>query len=245
MAGIQVGERLACLIERIWCAFLLTLSAGSGALDFFCKSTWRSACDGDDWAFHSFGCWWFIWISGDGEQIISGKKLFISFNLQIQAVSNNTSFSMLQKFYTHQGDWFCTFSKKRPKSVCREELLKNNIEFGVRDVIDWVERHGSMQGHFTFFETFAENSEFYQRVAKPLLSIGVEHISTLLGKVLLGYEPKSNSRHFGTHLPADITWDCPACSPCNPRVARSSQINRHRFWTFRRGRCAMPHLAIN
>ena len=75
--------------------------------------------------------------------------------------------------------------------------------------------------------------------------IGVEPISTLLGKVLLGYEPESNSRHFGTHLPADITWDCPACSPCNPRVARSSQINRHRFRTFRRGRCAMPHLAIN
>ena len=38
-------------------------------------------------------------------------------------------------------------------------------------MIDWVERHGSMQGRFNFFETFAENSEFYQRVAKPLLSM--------------------------------------------------------------------------
>ena len=28
-----------------------------------------------------------------------------------------------------------------------------------------------MQGRFNFFETFAENSEFYQRVAKPLLSM--------------------------------------------------------------------------
>ena len=84
---------------------------------------------------------------------------------------------MLQKFYTHQGDWFHTFSKKHPKSVCREELLKNNIEFGVSDVIDWVERHGSMQGRFNFFETFAENSEFYQRVAKPLLSMRTTVVS--------------------------------------------------------------------
>ena len=45
---------------------------------------------------------------------------------------------------------------KRPKSVCRKELLKNNIEFGVSDVIDWVERHGSIQGRFNFFETFGE-----------------------------------------------------------------------------------------
>ena len=89
----------------------------------------------------------------------------------MQAVSNLKSFLLLQNFYTHQGDWFHTFSKQRPKSVDRDELMKKNIEFGVSDVIDWVTRHGSMQGRFNFFETFAENSEFYQRVAKPLLSM--------------------------------------------------------------------------
>ncbi len=36
---------------------------------------------------------------------------------------------------------------------------------------EWVERNGSMKGRFSFFETFAETSEFYQKVAKPLLSM--------------------------------------------------------------------------
>ena len=49
--------------------------------------------------------------------------------------------------------------------------MKNTKAFGVTDVIDWVERHGSMQGRFDFFETFAEHSEFYQKIAKPLLSM--------------------------------------------------------------------------
>ena len=49
--------------------------------------------------------------------------------------------------------------------------MKNTKAFGVTNVIDWVERHGSMQGRFDFFETFAEHSEFYQKIAKPLLSM--------------------------------------------------------------------------
>jgi len=78
---------------------------------------------------------------------------------------------MVHEFYTHQDYWFHTFSNKCPKSVCCDELLKNSIEFGGNGMIDWVERHGLMRGHFGFFETFAENSEFYQRVVKPLLSM--------------------------------------------------------------------------
>ena len=30
-----------------------------------------------------------------------------------------------------------------------------------------------MKGHFQFFQTYAANSEFYQKVAKPLLSMRV------------------------------------------------------------------------
>ena len=34
-----------------------------------------------------------------------------------------------------------------------------------------MERHGSMQGRFQFFETYAAHSEFYHKVVKPLLSM--------------------------------------------------------------------------
>ena len=76
-----------------------------------------------------------------------------------------------QEFYTHQGEWFHTFSEQQPDVVDREQLKINNKDFGIADVKEWVEKHGSIQGRFNFFETFAEHSEFYQKVAKPLLSM--------------------------------------------------------------------------
>ena len=76
-----------------------------------------------------------------------------------------------QEFYTHQGEWFHTFSEQLPEVVSRDLLEKRNKEFGITEVKEWVERNGSMQGRFKFFETYAANSEFYQKVAKPLLSM--------------------------------------------------------------------------
>ena len=38
-------------------------------------------------------------------------------------------------------------------------------------MVECVEEHGNIGGCFRFIETFAVNSEFYQLVAKPLLSI--------------------------------------------------------------------------
>ena len=35
-----------------------------------------------------------------------------------------------------------------------------------------VEKHDSIQGRFEFFEAYAANSEFYLKVAKPLLTMG-------------------------------------------------------------------------
>ena len=72
-----------------------------------------------------------------------------------------------------------------------------------------------------------------------LLIVGVEPISTLLGKVLMGYELDSNSRHYCTHLPADIARYRPACSPYFDTDAFRV------FERFGRGRCAIPHLVIN
>ena len=53
----------------------------------------------------------------------------------------------------------------------RNMLDSRNKEFGITEVKTWVEQHGSIQGRFQFFETYAANSEFYQKVAKPLLSL--------------------------------------------------------------------------
>ena len=74
------------------------------------------------------------------------------------------------------------------------------------------------------------------------LLLGVELISTLLGKVLLGYKLESNSRHFRTHLPANITRDRPTCSP-RPHITLSSTVIV--FEHFGQGRCPIPHLTIN
>jgi len=92
-------------------------------------------------------------------------------------------------------------------------------------------------GKTCFYFTHKSGQEKARTCGHPIwnqeLLLGVELISTLLGKVLLGYELESSSRHFCTHLPADITWDRPACSPCMVDACRCPLINRHRFGTFR------------
>ncbi len=47
----------------------------------------------------------------------------------------------------------------------------NNAMITVAQVKEWVEKHNGVEGRFLFFETFAANSEFYLKVAKPLLSM--------------------------------------------------------------------------
>ena len=76
-----------------------------------------------------------------------------------------------QDFYTQQGDWLHMFAEPLPAAVSAKVLEKNNTEFSVVDVKKWVDKHDSIQGRFRFFETFASNSEFYLKVAKPLLSM--------------------------------------------------------------------------
>ena len=59
------------------------------------------------------------------------------------------------------------------------------------------------------------------RLLQVTVLVGVEPISTLLGKVLMGYELHVNSRHYCTYLPADIARDCPACSLFAPEMPSS------------------------
>ena len=73
--------------------------------------------------------------------------------------------------HTLQGEWLHVFEEPLPRAVSNEQLKVNNTNFTIEEVKDWVERHGSVNGRFLFFETFVPNNEFYQKVAKPLLSM--------------------------------------------------------------------------
>lgn len=64
-----------------------------------------------------------------------------------------------------------TFDKPLPDAVSSAQLELNNREFTIDDVLKWVEKSGNINGRFAFFDTFHATSEFYQRVAKPLLSM--------------------------------------------------------------------------
>ena len=77
-----------------------------------------------------------------------------------------------QEFDNQQGEWFHTFSKPLPVVPTNDQLAKKNKKFSIKDVQEFVKRTGSLQGRLKFFEAFAAGSEFYQKVAKPLLSMG-------------------------------------------------------------------------
>ena len=62
-----------------------------------------------------------------------------------------------------QDEWFQAFSEQMPEVISRNMLELRNREFGITKVKTWVEQHGSMQGRFQFLETYAANSEFYQK----------------------------------------------------------------------------------
>jgi len=63
------------------------------------------------------------------------------------------------------------FEEALPASIPDIELENKNKSFSVEEVKEWVEKHNAIDGRFQFFETFAASSEFYLKVAKPLLSM--------------------------------------------------------------------------
>ena len=63
------------------------------------------------------------------------------------------------------------FQKPLPPAVTPAEHARLNKSFTISDVQDWVERNGGIDSRLCWFEAFARNSEFYQTVAKPLLSM--------------------------------------------------------------------------
>ena len=90
----------------------------------------------------------------------SSRRVFIV----LATMSNNLNsltccdYISVQEFYTHQGEWFHTFSQQMSEVVSHNMLELRNREFGITEVKTWVEQHGSMQGRFQLFETYAANS---------------------------------------------------------------------------------------
>ena len=63
------------------------------------------------------------------------------------------------------------FRKTLPDVPPVEQLKENNKQFSVADVKHWVAESGAITGRFQFFETYAASNKFYQKIAKPLLSM--------------------------------------------------------------------------
>lgn len=47
----------------------------------------------------------------------------------------------------------------------------NNKNFTLDDVQEWIEDNAGIAGRFRFFLSYGEHSPFYQKVAKPLMSM--------------------------------------------------------------------------
>jgi len=70
-----------------------------------------------------------------------------------------------------QGAFMHSFENALPEAVSGEELKLRNNTFSISEVVKYVEESGNIKGRFAFFEAFHPNSEFYLKVAKPLLSM--------------------------------------------------------------------------
>ena len=78
---------------------------------------------------------------------------------------------VIQDFHNHQGEWIHCFEDPLPAPVTREQLEENTKSFTLDDVQEWIEDNGGIAGRFRFFESYGQHSPFYQKVAKPLMSM--------------------------------------------------------------------------
>ena len=70
------------------------------------------------------------------------------------------------------GKWLHIFEDSLPTAVSNHQLVKYNREITVDFVSKFAESTGNVSApRFRWFDVFASNSEFYQKIAKPLLSM--------------------------------------------------------------------------
>ena len=76
-----------------------------------------------------------------------------------------------QEFYSQTGSFMDAFDQPIPEAVHEDELREANNAIKIKDVEEWVTSTGGTEKRFEFFECYHRSSEFYLRVAKPLLSM--------------------------------------------------------------------------
>jgi len=77
-----------------------------------------------------------------------------------------------QNFYSMlTDDWIHAFDESIPMFVSEDLVEANTKKITFDDVQKWVEVYDGITGRFRFFESRARTSIFYQKVAKPLLSM--------------------------------------------------------------------------
>ena len=85
-----------------------------------------------------------------------------------------SSYHFIQNFYTIAGDdWIHAFNDAVPLQPSKVELEKITKNLTFDEVQSWIEDYNGIAGRFRFFEMRNRQSVFYQRVAKPLLSMRV------------------------------------------------------------------------
>ncbi len=74
-----------------------------------------------------------------------------------------------KEYHSRQGEWLATFDKPLPDQVTADQLKQNNSELTI-DV--WKKKGGNLRGRLIWWETFARHTDLYQKIAKPLMSVG-------------------------------------------------------------------------
>lgn len=98
------------------------------------------------------------------------------------------------------------FRKPVPPVVSELQLEQNNKSFTIDQVQAWVEEHDCIDGRIRWFEGLARTNEFYQRIAKPLLSmrtvgsIDVERVAKPLKHAILTAQRNKLADGKGTAL---------------------------------------------
>ena len=83
----------------------------------------------------------------------------------------NLTTTLQQNFHTQQGKWLEIFKDPLPDSPGDEQIKANTLEISIDAVSQFFKSTEDVNARFRWFEVYAPNSEFYLKVAKPLLSL--------------------------------------------------------------------------
>ena len=79
---------------------------------------------------------------------------------------------LCQNFHQQQGDWLPFFSSPLPNEVTGAQLTANKKSITLDQVQEWINKHGGIAGRLNWFGAFGGTNELWQKIARPLLSIG-------------------------------------------------------------------------